>query len=181
MKAYTGVGSRQTPDNICLLMETLAYKLAEKGWCLRSGAAEGADTAFENGWQKWADKNKRKNKGSAEIFLPWAGFNKREADKFHLLPVENDLEAYHMAEEMHPNWAACSAGAQTLHMRNIYQVLGQDLQSPSKMLICWAPQNGKEPKGGTRTAWVLAQKHNIACFNLANVAHYDRIKKFLED
>lgn len=53
MKTYTGIGSRETPYEIQDLMKRIAFKLAENGWLLRSGGAEGADTAFENGWWDW--------------------------------------------------------------------------------------------------------------------------------
>lgn len=46
MKYYTGIGSRQTPKDILKLMEDIAFKLAQKGYILRSGAAGGADTAW---------------------------------------------------------------------------------------------------------------------------------------
>ena len=49
MKAYTGVGSREAPEEIILLMTKLSAKLEAQGWTLRSGAADGADTGFENG------------------------------------------------------------------------------------------------------------------------------------
>lgn len=49
MKAYTGVGSRSTPQDIMKMMSALASKLEVEGWVLRSGAADGADTGFENG------------------------------------------------------------------------------------------------------------------------------------
>ena len=51
MKYYTGIGSRETPKDIMQLMSKLAYKLASEGYILRSGAAQGADTAFEE-WVK---------------------------------------------------------------------------------------------------------------------------------
>jgi len=49
MKFYTGVGSRKTPLSILKVMRKLGYKLAIDGWMLRSGGADGADSAFEKG------------------------------------------------------------------------------------------------------------------------------------
>jgi hypothetical protein len=48
-KFYTGVGSRKTPPHILKVMRQLATKLNSDGWVLRSGGADGADTAFEQG------------------------------------------------------------------------------------------------------------------------------------
>jgi len=39
---YSGIGSRETPDDILELMKAVAYKLAGRGYTLRSGGADGA-------------------------------------------------------------------------------------------------------------------------------------------
>ena len=64
MKYYAGIGSRETPNDICLYMTTIAKKLAKLGYTCNSGGADGADSAFERG----AVINR-------QIFLPWDGFN----------------------------------------------------------------------------------------------------------
>ena len=69
-KYYTGVGSRETPKDVLDLMEKIAYKLSKKGWILRSGGAEGADSAFFQGCEKYSSTP------IAEIYIPWNGFNK---------------------------------------------------------------------------------------------------------
>ena len=46
---YAGIGSRNTPENIQAIMTKLATKLESLGWVLRSGGADGADSAFELG------------------------------------------------------------------------------------------------------------------------------------
>lgn len=47
MKAYTGVGSRSTPEDIMTAMSALSSKLEADGWVLRSGAADGVDTRVD--------------------------------------------------------------------------------------------------------------------------------------
>ena len=108
----------------------------------------GADLAFEKG---------AKNK---EIYLPWKGFNENESPLYN-----TSKEAFNIAEKLHPNWPACRQGAKKLHARNIHQVLGKDLKTPSAFLVCWTPK--AELVGGTRTALVLAQENDIPIFNLA--------------
>ncbi len=49
-KYYSGIGSRETPDDIIDVMKQLGKKLADQGWILRTGGAKGADQAFELGW-----------------------------------------------------------------------------------------------------------------------------------
>lgn len=52
MKYYTGVGSRETPEHILKFIEDVAYWLAGRGYTGRSGSAAGADTAFEQGFNR---------------------------------------------------------------------------------------------------------------------------------
>lgn len=49
MNAYAGIGSRKTPKNVLDFMFEIGKELALLGYVLRSGGAEGADSAFEKG------------------------------------------------------------------------------------------------------------------------------------
>lgn len=160
-KYYTGVGSRSTPSDICELIGKISVKLENLGWTLRSGGAEGADKAFEKDI-----KNK-------EIFIPWKNFGEG------IVPNYSEY-ADNLIKEVHPAYERLSEGAKKLHLRNVNQVLGLDLNTPSKFLICWA-EIDKEgtPKGGTRTAWMVAKKFNIPCFNLILEEDKNRFEKFI--
>ena len=48
-RAYAGIESRNTPDHIVVVIESLGRELAEAGWTLRSTGAAGAENAFERG------------------------------------------------------------------------------------------------------------------------------------
>ena len=157
---YTGIGSRNTPPEILSLMSKIAIFLSKKNYILRSGGANGADTSFS----KFIDDNKK------QIFLPWKGFNNNYNHKY---PITEDAQK--MAKEFHPAWENCSEGARKLHSRNCYQVLGYDLKTPSKFVICWTP-NGKL-KGGTSTSLRIAKKNNIKIYNLA----IEEDRKFCEE
>lgn len=175
MKAYTGVGSRETPEDMMTLMTQLAGKLEVNGWILRSGAADGADTGFENGVTAPLHK---------EIYIAWNGFSGRydSEDGVYCLKGEITQQAESIASELHPAWDRLSRGARGLHSRNCFQVLGSDLFSPSKFLVCWAPVDKHNvPKGGTRTSWMLATQNNIPCYNLIIPEHSERISKYLEE
>lgn len=188
MKFYTGVGSRETPDDILKMMTRLGKKLASEGWTLRSGGAVGADAAFEFGWFDWfVSQTPWPSAPQAEIFLPWNGYNGHDRDGCfgaNILPDEDDkglsIVAEGIAAQMHPNWGACKQGARKMHARNVYQVLGQDLKTPSKMLVAWTKlTKAGQPMGGTATAIRLAEKHNIACFNLNKPVDFERIQIYL--
>lgn len=126
-------------------MRMVGKELGAKGWVLRSGGAEGADKAFENGFDTV--------NGLKEIYLPYKGFNKSSSPRFHVCK-----EALQLASEIHPNWPACTSVARLLHARNTYQVLGQGLDRPSDVLLYWCED---EKVGGTRTALKLAERWNV--------------------
>lgn len=171
MKHYTGVGSRSTPPHICDLMAAIGRKLCTEGWILRSGGAQGADQAFDS---LIPDQSR------CEIFIPWRGFN--TYDETNAVALDDispacRLKAVGLMAAVHPSVNRLTPTAKKLHTRNVFQVLGADLSTPSKFLICWTP-NG-ELVGGTRTAIVLAQRAGIPVFNLANESHLARLRKFI--
>lgn len=183
MKYYTGVGSRETPPAIQDLMTRIAAKLEAVGYVLRSGAAEGADQAFERGVEHVSRK---------QIFIAWNGFCKRQMGRDGVIPLIECCErrAFQIASEVHPAWDAVKAdgspvlklSAKGLHARNTYQVLGARLDTPSKFLVCWAPVDKHGvPKGGTRTAWVLAEREGVECFNLIHDQTIRRFERWLKE
>lgn len=132
-------------------MTKIAHYLECKGMVLRSGGACGADMAFEAGISDPANK---------EIHLPWRGFN---LNKSKLYGVSED--AMRMAASFHPVWDELSTGAKELHARNCYQVLGRDLSTPSKFLVCWT--RGGRMVGGTAQTLRIANHYEIPVLNLA--------------
>ena len=191
MKYYTGVGSRSAPKKIYEIMVEVGYKLAGQGYTLRSGAAEGADRAFEVGVIQWFLENGESYPAPAslaQIYIPWASFTDIHEDYKDWYKVLDRLPNKNLAREIasrvHPAWDKCSRGAKALHTRNVYQVLGVNLATPSQFLICWAePDKHGVPKGGTRTAWVLGEEYigKEKCFNLFFEEHRKRIEAFLEE
>lgn len=133
---YTGVGSRDTPKEIGVIISKISSFLERKGFILRTGDAIGADFFFRKGI-----KNK-------EVYIA----------------KDSTKEAEEMASLIHPAWNNCNEYARKLHGRNCFQVLGRDFKSPSEFIVCWT-KNGKI-SGGTATAINLALKNNIPVFNL---------------
>ena len=175
MQHYTGVGSRRTPTDILMLMQETAGALHQHHrYTLRSGGANGADSAFQRGAFHVH--------GEAEIYRPRGKCQLHEIGSY--VPDLWD-KAMQMAEAIHPAWYACSAYARMLHARNCFQVLGRDLDTPSKFLVCWTPDGAataghcSRETGGTGTAIRLASGNGIPVFNLKNADTLTRIKKWL--
>jgi len=168
-KFYTGIGSRSTPPEIIELMTKIAVKLEEQGWTLRSGGAGGADIAFEKG------VNNLK-----EIYLPWPGFNNSTST---LHNITN--EAKEIASENHEAWEWLKPSIRKLMTRNVYQVLGYDLNTHSSFLICYTSdgcehdETRTQKTGGTGLAISVASKQGIPIFNLKNEASLKRVSKLI--
>lgn len=150
MPIYAGIGSRETPAEIIAQMIQVGAQLAAFGWLLRSGHADGADEAFERGCDIVL--------GKKQIFLPWRAFNGSDSPLY--TPT---LEAFALAEKIHPAWSNCSIAAKKLHARNCQQVLGQKLDQPADAVVCWTEDGF--PIGGTATAITLALQRGIPIFN----------------
>jgi hypothetical protein len=175
---YAGIGSRETPQPILDQMTGIACILRQMEYVLRSGHADGADLAFERG-----------SEGQNQIWLPWAGFNYNSPQAQglvrtgHYVPQTNWV-ATQLASKYHPAWDRCTDGAQKLHTRNIYQVLGPGLgiinqETVSRFVICWT-KDGKA-SGGTGQAIRLAEDCKIPVFNLFHADALEKLEEFLSE
>jgi hypothetical protein len=165
-KYYTGIGSRETPEYILSKMIAIAEFLAYEGYILRSGGAEGADTAFEQGCDKYSKSKK-------EIYLPWFNFNGNNS------PLHTPHQfAFKIARQYHPYWHRFrNNGVKKLMARNVHQIMGQDLQTPSDFVIGYTLPT----KGGTIFGLSLAKKYNIPTLNLFDIKNPDLIiPKFMD-
>lgn len=141
---------------------------------------------------------------SFEAYIPWKGFSDINEDTVHIVTPElpNYNEAVEIASTIHPAWNRLGRGAKALHARNVYQVLGLDLNTPSCplwglnevqqaqpascVLFCYAqPTKSRQGivtgvKGGTNTAVQLAMKHNITIYNFYLQEDINKVKIMME-
>lgn len=161
MRYYAGIGSRETPVEVCDKLVKIAQWLAALGYTLRSGHADGADLAFEAGAA-----------GKAEIFLPWAGFNAHTRVQGAAFVVGDRRELDAWVDEYHPAPERLSRGGRACMRRNTCQVLGRDLSTPVDFVVCWARTNGS--RGGTGQALRIAEASGIPVFNLFEAGAEER-------
>ncbi len=174
--AYAGIGSRKTPSGVLDLMARAASRLATEGWVLRTGMAGGADQAFYRGIRAH---------GPGELYLPWPSFEAdarstaAAAEQFVL--CQPSPAAYELAARFHPAWSRLTQAVRRLHARNCHQVLGPDLSSPARFVLCWTPDGSLDGRGqrvgGTGQALRIAHDHGIAVFNLARPEHAERLTR----
>lgn len=170
---YAGIGSRETPASVLDAIRAIARRFGDMGYTLRSGGADGADTAFEEGCDETSG-------GEKEIWLPWKYFNGRHSTFF---PTDKHFE---IASQVHPAWNYLTKPSRSLHARNVGQILGADLNTPVDFVLCYT-KDGAQTKeevnsntGGTGTAVKLASMHNIPVFNLKNKDALNDLKLFLK-
>ena len=174
--AYAGIGSRETPPAVLDLMRRAASQLSLQGWVLRTGMAGGADQAFYGGASTC---------GALELYLPWhsfeAGARSPTGVAQQYVLGQPSPAAYEMAARFHPAWSWLAQSVRRLHARNCHQVLGPDLASPARFVLCWTPDGSLDGRGrrvgGTGQALRIAHYHGIAVFNLARPEHAERLSR----
>jgi hypothetical protein len=142
-------------------MKKVAAYLSSKDYILRSGGADGADSAFESGSLK------------SEIFLPWPNFNNKEGI------ICMHPKAIYLAKQFHPRYSSLSSGAKKLMIRNSHQIFGKDMNNPSDFVICWT-KDGKGG-GGTGQALRIAKHYRIPIFDIGNYTNMDVARRELYD
>jgi hypothetical protein len=163
---YAGIGSRETPKEAMDQMTELAKELESRGYTLRSGGAQGADTAFERG----ATSKK-------EIFPGGQKAGERELK---------------IAREIHPNPQALDNSKNpsfvwNLMARNTNQVFGKNLDTPVDFIVAYT-QDGLTDytkrsikSGGTGQAIDMASRKGIPVINLANPNWRQELDRVLSD
>jgi hypothetical protein len=176
LPAYAGIGSRETPPGVLDLMVRAASQLGTQGWVLRTGMAGGADQAFYRGVRAY---------GALELYLPWPSFEadaRSPAGAAEQFVLEQPTPAaYELAARFHPAWSRLAQSVRRLHARNCHQVLGPDLASPVRLVLCWTPDGSLDGRGqrvgGTGQALRIAHHYGIQVFNLARPEHAERLTR----
>ena len=177
-RAYAGIGSRETPQNILDTFKWFGGHFGLTGGMpsssvirLYSGGALGADMAFETGC--------RSVDGPMRIFLPWKGFGAKWGRVPH--PADHhqpSADAMLMVKDLIRKHGDFSAAAPEwmlkLIARNMHQILGETLDTPVECVFCWT--KGGQDVGGTRWAIRAARKHGIPVWNFGALTQDQRAK-----
>lgn len=171
---YAGVGSRETPPEVLATMEAVGQALAARGHKLLSGAAPGADAAFERGCDAAC--------GAKEIFIPWKGFQGRQPDaSTRVATDEEGSRAFEIAAGAHLAWQYLRRPVKLLMARNSHQVLGWSLDEPVDFVLAWTPDGAEtldetgRATGGTGQAIRLANLRGIPVINMGRTGWEERL------
>lgn len=179
---YTGVGAEETPPDIQEIMRKMALFLRKKGFIMRSGHCIGADWAFEKPLLSYIEKKKP----VTEIYLAWNNFGRGEVPKvwhdginyFTFINFDKKIQekATKLAASVNEHWDKCTEWARLLLSRDVCQVMGQDLKTPSKFVLVWTPEAAEV--GGSRIAIRIAKKNKIPVYNIADTKQLDKFREF---
>lgn len=179
----TIVGSRKAPRDACDLLRRFAYQVARRRAVTRTGDAIGADDAAYTGVRQLilvegieGDEATR----LARVYMAadisrhsYGGIQHTHMDNrsfYHCISgprLPRWRSARLIAADIHPVWDKLDQMSKSLHARNIFQDLGDNLDSPSDLLVFWAePESGQFVAGGTNTAVQCAIEHGIPRINL---------------
>lgn len=137
---YAGIGSRRAPPDALSIVGDTAKLLLQADMWLRSGGADGCDTAFED---NSGDKK--------EIFLA------SDAQVWAINEAKKYSNAY---------WPHVRPFVKQLLGRNVMIILGRDGLHPVKFVVCWTFGGGDV--GGTGHGIRCAKAHGIPVYNLFN-------------
>jgi hypothetical protein len=185
-KRYAGIGTRKVKENemVYHIIQKISSYLHLKGYTLLSGAAEGADSAFES----QAEYRK-------EIYLPWEGFNNKYSTEVGVFSPaflsetyskERNDKATEIARAFHPRFDYLSDGAKKLMIRNSFQILGLTLGTPVDFVVCYtldgceSATTRTEATGGTGQAISIAHYYNVPIFNVFNISSIHRLKAYID-
>lgn len=190
---YAGVGSRDISEDERLRCTNLGAYLRANGVALNSGHADGADIAFEEGARISVELLHKPP--DDVMFLPYAGFNKAKNIKTfidsgsYVVPEFNE-RVVELVTQVVPYLNNLKFDKKTgrvsftyhAFLRNGYQVMGRDLDTPVDFLVACSDWDGKgSVKGGTRVAWDLATCMGIPCFNIRYSDEFDRLRAWFSD
>lgn len=159
---YAGIGSRETPSNILIVMRKMALLMALDGLTLSTGAAQGADQAFAEGAAMVH--------GQINLHLPWGSYELdwlRTINAKRFVLRDDDLDAYRTVDHFHPAPHKLTRGARALHARN-YNII-----KDASFVMCWTPDG--RPVGGTAQAIRIALHAHKQIINLGRAEDLEKI------
>lgn len=150
MKYIACIGSRVLFPDEKELCFNIGKSLVQKGYCIKSGNAIGADQSYASGANSV-------NPQSVYIYLPYPKYNRDKIVPGNYFMENPNPEWFNVAAFYHSNWGSLSQGIRKLHARNVGIVDGVEF------VIAFPNQQGG---GGTGMGMRIAAANGITVYNL---------------
>jgi hypothetical protein len=192
MFSFAGIGNREGVSELHLHhLMSISEKLVTQGGTLRSGNATGCDFYCQSGAHH-AIQGGVALPTQLEIYLPEEGFNMKRVGLLngtYLVTdgVEKQKEAEEYVKMVHPHPERLYGFSKKAHTRNIFQILGQDLETPVDFVICYTRDGAQTSAdtsiktGGTATAINLASEFSIPVFNSRRPEMMEEFRDFIRN
>lgn len=188
MSSFALIGSRVTPTNECEALEEIAIEMMCLGYHGRSGGAIGPDTALTRAIIHMSKDTQYPPSEFGTIWLPSYSFNGlRHGDLGGACKDANREptfrgQAAYLAMGLHSGWHNLPTFVRKLHSRNVFQILGPNLNEPVDYVICAAvTTRSGYVKGGTATAVRLAKMYGIPVINISVPGGIEAVETLLHN
>ena len=153
------------------LCYNVAYSFARLGITFTSGlAALGMDAIAQKAYSAAVTDGSARLEQFEVYVANQNEINKSRLPNKNLSIIMNQAkinEIEQIAASIHPAWHNCNEWARGMHMRNVHQILGYNLDYPVDAVVKWVKEDAYgNPKGGNATAIKLAREYGIPVFNL---------------
>jgi hypothetical protein len=168
---YTAAGNRKAPGAALALCHVVGRELAARGLTLRTSDELGVDCAFADGHHEtWLN-----GKNVRLAFVTKAGTNPHAA---HDLAGERPTRlALDLAAQVlgGATWLKIRESSRWVHGLAVERLLGRDLLTPSRFLLCWSQTVDPAAQHGTRVLARVARERNIPVLNLKGLELSDAL------
>lgn len=167
---YLAIGNQDTPPEIVRQLADIAGRLKDAGYTARTTGKGAAD---EGVMITAGDK--------CEVHIPWKKFDGIDSKFNKVLP-----EALEMVKQYHGAFDSQKDSIKTIIGRGAHLVLGQDLRSPVRFVVCWSQdglENAKDRSAKSGYIGIpvsIASSMKIPVFNLKNPDALRRLNEFLD-
>lgn len=162
-KMIACIGSRGLKPSEILECEEIGRAIAERGWELHTGNAQGADQAFARGANEADPK-------LVHLHLPWFKYERDAIVPGNVVVSVEDLEPEELAfytecaRRNHPAWHHLSQGVRKLMIRNGMIIDPKDCALPVDVTIAWP--SDKRGGGGTGQGMRMSDEQKIRLIDL---------------
>ena len=148
---YYTIAGDYAPAGFNKLFYNISSYFAKKDMVLRTSGSKGIGSDAIKGCDD--------NQGQYDAFVPWDGYNK--------IPICYELtkEAFDIAEAFNGKYSTMSQTNRKILAAMSYQVLGDDLISPSDFVICYS-NRGKGKGGNVGHLIKIAKAYGVPIFDI---------------
>ena len=153
---YTGLASNDTPTAIRAIMTELAMELESSGIILRSAAHPEMHSAFLRGVEAV---------GKKEVYVTWS-HGRHSQHRIHPSQIDSATKALSLSiiQRFLPHMTVSQITQHDFISMAPYLILGRDLNTPSRFVICWTPDGLGQH--GVGPALRIARYYGIPVFDL---------------